>query len=616
MTEIITLQAALILGLGLLCQWVAWKVKLPAILFLLLVGLALGPGTNIIDPDQLLGDMLFPFVSLSIAIILFEGSLTLNFKELKGLASTVRNLVTIGAVLTWIMIAYATHLFLGLDWQVSILFGAIVVVTGPTVIMPMLKSIRPNQKISNVLRWEGIVIDPIGAMLAVLVYEYIVSSQEGLAIAHTIIIFTRIVLIGCFLGAAGGYILGTLIKRHWVPEYLHNFTALAMVLLIFSLSNNLEHESGLFAVTVMGVFLANMKDISLEGIYDFKEHLSVLLISSLFIILAARIDPNAVIQLGWPVIGLLLAMQFIIRPIVVFLCAYEDDFTVKEKLLLSWVAPRGIVAAAISALFALRMEKAGFEEAPIIVALTFAVILGTVILQSATSGIFARLLGVAEPSPRGILFIGANRVAREMALALKEYDFRVLLADTSWEATRLSRMAGLETFYGNPLSEYAEDKMDLIGIGKLVAVTPQRDLNALANLRFKSDFGKTNIYSLATSSSKQNNPEKHSMSKEQQAHYLSGPELTFSKFSSLITQGAKIRTTSLSDNFLFEQLEEEKNVYPLFAIDKKNALFIFSDENDIQPKPGWKIISLDYNEPKPKEKKNDQEETESDNTVS
>lgn len=594
MLENFTLQVALILGLGLICQWVAWRVKLPAILFLLLTGLTLGAGTKLLDPDALLGDMLFPFVSMSIAIILFEGSLTLNFREIKGREQVVRKLVTSGAILTWVLIAVATHYLINISWEMSILFGAIVVVTGPTVIMPMLKSVRPNQKVANVLRWEGIVIDPIGAMLAVLVFEFLKASQIGVAFNHTLLIFLRIILIGGFLGVAAGLLLGTIIKRHWLPEYLHNFAALSLVLLFFAVSNTLEHESGLVTVTVMGIVLANMDDISLEGIYDFKEHLSALLISALFIILAARIDPNQVIELGIPVVLLLLAMQFIIRPLVILFCTHKSDFTWQEKALLSWIAPRGIVAAAISALFALKMEAAGYPDAPIIVTLTFAVILGTVLLQSATSGILARFLGVSEPSPHGVLFVGSNQIAREMALALKEHDFRVLLADTSWESIRQARMVGLETFYGNPMSAYAEDNMNLIGIGHVITATPLNDLNTLAAMHFRSEFDDKNIFTVAVEN-KQNQSEKHVVSKEARGHFIGHDGLTFAKISSLIKQGAKIRSTTLTDSFDFKELDNQKNVYPLFALSKKGVFHVFTEDNHkINPKTGWTIISLDY----------------------
>jgi NhaP-type Na+/H+ or K+/H+ antiporter len=589
----ISLYTALILSLGLVCQWVAWRVKLPAILFLLLTGLFLGSGSGLLDPDLLLGNGLFPFVSMSIAIILFEGSLTLNFRELRGMAQVVRSLVSTGALITWLLIAVSTHYIINLSWQMSILFAAIVVVTGPTVIMPMLKSVRPTQKVANVLRWEGIVIDPIGAMLAVLVYEYLTASQSSVAISHTLLIFMRIILIGGFSGIVGGVVLGTLIKRRWLPEYLHNFLALSLVLLFFSLSNTLEHESGLIAVTVMGIVLANMKNISLDGIYDFKEHLSVLLISCLFIILAARIDPNKILELGMPIVYLLLIMQFLIRPIVIMICTFKSDFTWQEKSLLAWIAPRGIVAAAISALFALRMEEAGYTDAQTIVTLTFAVILGTVLMQSATAGVLARFLGVSEPSPRGILFVGANHIARELAFALKENDFRVLMADTSWEAIRQARMIGLETFYGNPLSEYAEDKMNLIGIGHLISATPQSDLNALAALRFKPEFGAHNIFSIATGK-KQTNSNKHAVSREQRAHFIGNNELTFSKISSLIKQGAKVRSTTLTDTYNFSHLSEEKKIHPLFALDKKDSFKVFTDDQLISPKTGWTVISLDY----------------------
>ncbi len=480
-------------------QWLAWRVKLPAILFLLASGLLIGPVTQQFNPDALFGDLLFPLISLAVAIILFEGSLTLDLKEIRSQKGVVQRLITVGAGITWAVVAIATHYLFGLSWELSILFGALTVVTGPTVIVPMLRTVRPNADVGNILRWEGILIDPLGALLVVVVYEFIVAQGQAQGALSGMLAFVEIIASGTVLGLAAGWILGFILKRRWVPEYLENMATLSMVFVSFSVANMLAHESGLLAVTLMGMWLANQKDIRISEILNFKEHLTVLLISGLFIILAARLTLDDLIALGWMPFALLAVMQFVARPLSVWVSAIGSTLSWQEKSLLSWIAPRGIVAAAVSALFAIKLEQSGEAEAAVLVPLTFSVIFGTVVLQSATSRMMARWLGVAEPPPNGFLIVGANTIARTIALELRKNQVDVLLTDSNWDNIRAARMDGLRTFYGNPVSEYAEQRLDLVGLGKLLGLSPERSINTVAGMRFGNEFGQHNIYALRTS---------------------------------------------------------------------------------------------------------------------
>jgi len=589
---------ALIGVVAMLCQWLAWWVKLPAILFLLLSGILLGPTLNIVDPDTLLGDLLFPFVSLSVALILFEGALTLRLEEIRGLERVVRNLVTIGMLSTWLIVAASASWFLGFSGQISLLFGAIMVVTGPTVIVPMLRTVRPTAKISNILRWEGIVIDPIGALLAVLVFEFILASG-GEALSHTFAAFALMLTTGIVLGVLSGYLLGILLRRHWLPEYLHNFATLAMVFAVFALSNTLHEESGLLTVTVMGMWLANMRGVNIEDILDFKENLSVLLISSLFIILAARIEFDQFTQLGLAAGLVFLTLQFIARPLKILLSTWGSSLNWRERALLAWIAPRGIVAAAISALFSLRLEAAGYAQADILVPLTFLMIVGTVVLQSASARLIARLLGVAEPSPRGILIVGANQVARAIGKALTEAGFRAVLADTYWDNVRTARMEGLSTYYGNPTSQHADRHLDLVGIGMLFSLSPQSDLNALATIRFKPEFGKSGVFSLPSKGEAEEGADKASA--ERTGRTLFGMDVTYARLRSLLGEGAEIHSTTLSDNFSYDDFIARfgDKALPLFAITPRENLRVFTEEDSIKPGSGWTLLYLSQTEEEP-----------------
>ncbi|WP_373186232.1 cation:proton antiporter [Halopseudomonas sp.] len=575
------------------CQWLAWRVKLPAILFLLAAGIVLGPFTSVIDPDQLFGDLLFPLISLSVAIILFEGSLTLNLSEIRSQKAVVQRLITLGAAVTWLIVTIATHYLIGVGWELSVLFGALAVVTGPTVIVPMLRTVRPNRNISNILRWEGILIDPIGALLVVVVYEFIVAQSQSAGVLHGLFAFLEIIAVGSILGIAGGWFLGFVLKRGWVPHYLQNLATLSVVFAAFSISDSLAHESGLLAVTLMGMWLANKKDLHINEILNFKENLSVVLISGLFILLAARLTLDDILVLGWTPLLLLLVMQLVARPASIWLSAIGSSLTWQEKSLLSWIAPRGIVAAAVSALFAIRLEEAGHAEAAILVPLTFSIIIGTVVLQSATSRGLARALKVAEPAASGFLIVGANPVARAIARALQKQEVRVTLTDTQWEHIREARMEGLETFYGNAVSAYADQHLDLVGIGRLLALSPSLGINVVASMRYASEFGGDKVYTLL-STTETDTAEKHKLGTQHRGHTLFDKGMSYSKLASLLSKGWEIRSTRLTEEFDFTSLAQlhEGKVVPLFAISPKGRLEVFVDEGRLDPKPGWQVLSL------------------------
>lgn len=588
---------ALILALvvfgGIFCQWLAWRVKLPAILFLLCGGIIAGPVLGWLDSDALFGDLLFPFISLSVAIILFEGSLTLRFEEIAGLRRVIRNMLSLGALVTWLIIATTTHYALNFSWQLSFLFGAITVVTGPTVIVPLLRTVRPCAAVANILRWEGIVIDPIGATLAVLVYEFILLAPGGNALGHTLLAFAQIIAIGMVLGSLAAYLYAVLLRLHWIPEFLHNVTTLAIVIMVFAVSNTLYHESGLLTVTVMGIWLANTRDLPIAEIADFKESLSVLLISVLFIVLAARLDFEMFVQLGWPALFVFLAIQFLARPLSVVISTFGSQLSWPERHLLAWIAPRGIVAAAISALFAIGLERAGSVEAPLLVPLTFMVIIGTVGLQSATAGFIARRLGVAEPEPKGFLIIGANLVARTIGQALQQEGFRVLLVDTSWEKIRMTRMEGLPTYFGQPVSEHAGRHLDLVGIGRMLGLSPRGSLNSLACMHYRMELGYNMVYALQTQQEKGIVSEKKAASSRKWPT-LFGKEVSFSSLMTALHQNWSIRSTKLTEDFTFADYLRlnQGQVIPLFALTPSGSLEIFTVEKKPAPQANWTVLGL------------------------
>ncbi len=330
-----------IMTAGMVCQWLAWRIKIPAILPLLAAGLLAGPALNLLHPQSALDNWFFPLISLSVAIILFEGALTLTWREVRGVASTVRNLLTVGASITWFGSALAGHYIMGLPWNLALLFGALIIVTGPTVITPLLRNVRPTENITFILKWEGILIDPIGALVAVLVFDVIVAGA-GATLDHTVRQLIQMVLAGLAMGLAGGMLLYVLLRRYLIPDYLRDVVTLTLVLGVFAAANVWAAESGLLAVTVMGIFLANTGLRKLREIWYFKEKLSVLLISSLFILLAANITRADLAMLNWQALLVLAVVILVLRPAGALLSTLGSDLTRNERLFLSWVAPRGL----------------------------------------------------------------------------------------------------------------------------------------------------------------------------------------------------------------------------------------------------------------------------------
>jgi len=534
-------------GIGaaaLACQWLAWRLKLPAILFLLLAGILAGPALGWLDPEALFGPLLMPLVSLSVALILFEGSLTLHLSQWREIGSVVHRLVTVGALVTWLVIALATHWLLGFDWPLAILFGTLTLVTGPTVIVPMLRVVRPKAAIANILRWEGIMIDPIGALLAVVVYSFIIASAEGNGLSQSLITFAGVLFCGTTLGAAGGWLLGQIMREQWLPEYLHNLASLAAVL---------------------GIFIA-----------------------------------AALLGLGPAVLALLLVIQLLARPLNVWLATLGSTLNWRERALLAWIAPRGIVAAAVSAIFAIRLHQAGHQDALLLVPLTFAVIIGTVVLQSATARPLARLLKVAEPAPSGFLIVGANEPARAIAKALQHLGCRVLLTDSSWENIRAARMDGLTTYFGNPASQHADAHLDLVGLGHLLGLSPAGEINALACARFRHDFGHSRLFVLASGLEKQRS-DKHRAAEEHRGHLLGAKPMTYLQLANRMHQGAELYSTNLTEGFgwdAYQALHGER-AHLLFARDGQGWVHVASPDNPLQPQPGWTLVALIEPAPEP-----------------
>lgn len=552
-----------VLVAGFACQWIAWRVKLPSILFLLVTGIIVGPWLGLLDPNAVFGDLLTPFVSLAVAVILYEGSMTLKLSEIRGHGNVVRNLVTIGVLITWSVATFAARVFLGWDIYLAALFGAIVTVSGPTVILPLLRTVRPTNALSNVLRWEGILVDPLGAILAVLVFNFIVVTQTAATTAQLLGTLGMIVVVGAGLGVLVGHAFGVVLRKHWLPDFLRDYAALALVILVFALAESLEMESGLLAVTIMGVWQANMRDLDLDDILDFKESLTLVLVAGLFIILAARIEFAGLLGLGTGAIAVLLLLQFVAGPLRAYVCSIASDMSWRERTFLGWIFPRGIVAAAVSALFALRLEGMSYPGAENLVPMVFTIIVGTVVIQGLSGGSVARALGIANPEPNGVLIVGANPVALAFANALHANGHRVVVASMGWDGIRKARMSGLPVFYGSPVSSYAERHLDLTGLGNLLALSHRPGINELACVKYRYEFGREAVYTVKHHS--ESSHEKHQISGEAAGRVLFDGERSMNDLFAMVKSDFATKTTEITDSFRFsDYLEQHPDRVVLF----------------------------------------------------
>ena len=490
------LVIALIGLAGIGAQWVAWRTGWPAIALLLVAGILLGPVTGLLHPAEDFGALYEPMINVAVAIILFEGGLSLRFSELKKTGGAVPRLVLIGVPVAWGLGALALYEIAGLVWPVAILFAGILVVTGPTVIIPLLRQTNLKQRPRAILKWEGIVNDPIGALLAVFTYEWLVQAQRGSGPIDNMIGIVVSTAFAAGIGYGAAYAVRYLFPRGLVPEFLKAPVLLVFVLGTFALTNTIQNETGLVAVTVMGIALANMRLSSARTYLPFKENITVLLVSGVFVILSASLDIEVIQQFQLRFVAFLLALLFLVRPLTIFISLAFSKIPWKERLLIAWIAPRGIVAVAIAGLFALRLDEIGYGDGSLLVTLSFAVVGATILAHGFTIGPLARFLGLNQPDANGALIVGTSPFSLSLAASLRKLDVPVMIADTSWQRLSPARNAKIPVFHGEILSEATEEELDLHQFQLLVATTENEAYNALVCSEFAPEIGSDNVYQL------------------------------------------------------------------------------------------------------------------------
>ncbi len=545
----IALKIALVCAAGIGAQWLAWRLRLPAIVLLLIAGLLAGPGSGYLNPAADFGEIYRPLISLAVAIILFEGGLTLNFKEIRETSTTVRRIVLIGGPLVWVMTAASAHYIAQLSWTTASVLGAILVVTGPTVIMPMLRQAHLSARPASILRWEAIVNDPIGALFAVLAFETILILHGG---HHAEELLLR-VPIALLMAIGGGWGAARLI--HWlfirgqVAEYLKVPVLLSVVLLAYAVTNLALEEAGLLTVTVMGIALANTRIASLGEIRRFKETITILLVSGVFILLTASLTLGDIQSLDWRTILFVASLLFIIRPVAIFTATIGSGATWQERLLTGWIAPRGIVAVAVSGLFGATLLDIGVADGMRMVSVTFAVVIATIILHGFSLAPLAQLLGLKSAQKPGILIVGGSRWATSFAQKLQTLGIPTMIADTNWNRVSEARLANIPVHFGEVLSEEAHHSIDFNQFSTMIAARDNDAYNALVCTDFGPEFGRSHVFQIIQEDVKSH---RHALNFTLGGRPLTKPGTSYWQLQALEIKGWTFQVTTLSDDFDFD----------------------------------------------------------------
>ncbi|MFB6230656.1 MAG: cation:proton antiporter [Salinibacter sp.] len=610
MPESVLLAITIVILLGVGAQWMAWRLRVPSILLLLLVGFLAGPVLGLLEPQSLQGGWLLAFVSLSIGIILFEGGLSLRLSDLREVGPPVLSLTTIGVLITGTLSAAAAHYLLGFPVSLAVLIGAILTVTGPTVVIPLLRHVRPKGRVGTIARWEGIAVDPVGAILAVLVLETLLllndpsNTEAGAeaAVEHVATGLGLEIFVALGVSVTGTILLVLILRRRLVPDFLRNSVTLMIVVTAFVVANTLQPESGLLATTLMGVALANQPYASVHRIVEFKENLQVLLIGSLFVLLSARLELSALEHLDQRVLVFLAVLVVLVRPLAVFVSTLGTKLSWEEKAFLSWMAPRGVVAAAVASLFAFQLRRVYPGAVDGMVPIVFAVIVGTVAIYGLTAAPLAQWLGLAEPDPNGVLFVGAAAWVRTVARCVQDLGYRVELLDSNPEHVRHAREEGLSAHRADVLSQTTIDEVDLSGIGHLLFVIPNDEVASLGALHFSDVFDSTNIYQLAA------RPESRHGSEEMLPQHLRGRPL-FGKATSYqlldehVAGGGEVKVlepTSVPsdehpDYYTYEELSSRHNdrgLIPLFLLRGGETLEVVSEMEQFRMRPDDQLVAV------------------------
>jgi len=579
----------IVLVAGLSSQWLASLLRLPAIVVLIAVGLVLGPATGVTAlamPQQELGEL----IGLGVAIILFEGGMDLKLAEFKRVGHGIGRLTLVGPPLAWLFGSVAAHYVAGLDWPAASVLGAILVVTGPTVILPLIRQARLNKESASLLKWEGIVNDPIGVLIAVLTFQYLTIGGGW---QSTVLGVGAAIVAAAVFGGLGGWGIGWLYRRGAAPEHLKAPLLMVLVLVVYWAGNLVQHEAGLLSVTVMGLVIGNMKLIELESLQRFKEHLTIVLLSVLFIVIPSQLQAGALALLDWRVALYVLALLLLVRPLTIALATIGAPMRRSDKLLLAWIAPRGIVAAATAGIFGPALVAAGYPDAALLLPITFAVIIATVLAHGLSIGIVAQRLGLASAGDNGLMIVGATPWSCAFGTALRRLGIDVLIVDGAYARLKQARMDGTPVYHGEILSDHAEHTLEAQHLGHLLCATENEFYNALVCKAQGRHFGHHRTFQLATDVPQGKAPK--TLQLQQRGFFAFDPAATADMLSHSLAQGWTVQASKITRSHGWAEMvarlgEPGQEWLLLGGVSPTGAFRLYSKEQKFRLDAGWTAL--------------------------
>ena len=568
-------KAIFLIVLGIMAQWVAWGIRFPAIVLLSIIGLLVGPIFGVLEPSKDFGQIMEVMIKLSVAVILFEGGLNLKISELKQAGQGVGRLVLFGLPIAWMLGTTCAHFIAGLSLPVSSIIGAILVVTGPTVVIPLLRQIKLTPKVTSLMKWEGVVNDPLGVLLAVFIFEYYIIATTSKSPLEIVLNIGSAILVSLLIGVASGFLIKYTFQRKVCPEFLKVPVILCFILLIYGVANIIQEEAGLLAVTAFGFTLCNIKLGIIRELRQFKEYISIFLLSTVFIALTASLNLEEQLYAlnNWRSVAFLCAVLFVMRPVAVWLATLGGDMTWKERLLLGWIAPRGVIALSVAGLFAPTLIDRGYEGAEMLIPLVFAVVFITVVLHGLSLATIAKALGLVAKSPKGALIVGASPWSTELAVILREHKIPVLLVDHAWHKLQEARSKNIPVFEGEILSSSAtQNALNLEEMNFILSVTDNDAYNALVCNTFKREFDQNHIFQLAMHKREGSGM----IESENRGHMLFGGNLKYEQILDRYFKGWRFQQVVVDGEFKLEEfLKTHKGkVSPLFVISSKSQRLV------------------------------------------
>ena len=544
-----------------------------------------------LNPAEIFGEVYKPAIALAVAIILFEGGLSLNFHEIKETATGVKRMVLIAGPLVWLFSTLAAHFVAGLSWPTATVIGAVLVVTGPTVIMPLLRSAQLKRRPASLLRWEAIVNDPIGALFAVFAFEtYLVlhGTHDAWTLSGLAILAFAVATFGAYAFAR---VLAAAFIRGWVAEYLKAPVLFTSVLIAYAISDMILEESGLLTVTVMGITLANTRISSLTEMRRFKETVTVLLVSGLFIMLTASLRWADFEILGWNVVLFTALVLFVCRPVAVMLATIGAGLDWKERALVAWIAPRGIVAVAVAGLFGQALVKNGVPDGAALTAIAFVVVASTIALHGFTLAPLASRLGLKTAERPGILLVGGSAWTRALAEKLIELETPVMIADASWQRIREARLLDIPVYYGEVLSESAHHTIEFNRFSHLLAATENDAYNALVCTEFAPEMGRSNVFQIGSTA---RDSERKALAFTIGGRQFFKEPTDVAELRRSLWKGYIFHSTKLTEKFDYDAFLTSRptGTRVLLLIDENGNLQVPGFGDDLDPGPGTILLSF------------------------